>query len=145
MGRFYETRFGVYFDDLDMYGVLHNARYLLLFERAVGEFWKHLGWRSLDDPPTPDRYQLVRANDIEYLRPVEGIGEVRVRLWIEHLGTSSLVFRCRVMPLDEDADYAVGKRVMVRIDPETRRPAPWTDLFRQQVAPYVAGPETASA
>ena len=34
---------GVYFDDLDPMHILHNSRYLLLFERTMGSFWQHLG------------------------------------------------------------------------------------------------------
>ena len=40
--RFYETIHGVYFDDLDGFQILHNARYLLLFERTIGAFWQRL-------------------------------------------------------------------------------------------------------
>jgi acyl-CoA thioester hydrolase len=32
--RFHEAIHGVYFDDLDAFQILHNARYLLLFERG---------------------------------------------------------------------------------------------------------------
>ena len=34
--RFHETPHGVYFDDLDAFQILHNARYILYFERTVG-------------------------------------------------------------------------------------------------------------
>lgn len=139
MGRFYETTFGVYFDDLDLFGILHNARYLLLFERAIGEFWGHLGLGGLGEAASsPDWHHLVRANSIEYLSPVEGVGEVRVRLSVEKLGRTSLVFALRVMPMDEDRDHAVGTRVLVSVDRENRRPTPWTDGFRERLAPYLA-------
>ena len=39
MPRFHEQVMGVYFDDLDAFRILHNARYLLLFERTIGSFW----------------------------------------------------------------------------------------------------------
>ena len=42
--RFHEAKHGVYFDDLDAFHILHNARYLLLFERTIGSFWEHLGF-----------------------------------------------------------------------------------------------------
>ena len=47
--RFHENVMGVYFDDLDAYQILHNARYLLLFERTIGSFWRHLGWGAVLD------------------------------------------------------------------------------------------------
>ena len=78
----------------------------------------------------------MRANHLEYKRPVVGTGQVRVRVWVDRLGRSSLSFGLRVMPLDEDVDFASGERVVVRVDPETKRPVPWTASFREQIAPY---------
>jgi acyl-CoA thioester hydrolase len=137
--RFHETIHGVYFDDLDAFHILHNARYLLLFEHAIGSFWRQLGWAGvLDFNSNPDQYHLVRAVQLEYKRPVIGTGQVRVRVWIERLGRTSLTFGLRVMPLDEDVDHAVGRRTIVRIDPQNKRPVPWTSGFRGQIAAYCA-------
>ena len=36
--RFHEANHGIYFDDLDVFEVLHNARYPLLIERTIGAF-----------------------------------------------------------------------------------------------------------
>ena len=138
--RFYEAIHDVYFDDLDALQILHNAKYLLLFERTIGSFWARvMGWeRILDQTKNPDRYHLVRANEIEYLRPVTELGQVRVRIWIDKLGRTSLVFGMRILPMDQDVDHARGTRVLVAVDPVTRRPAPWSDELRLRVAPYVA-------
>lgn len=138
--RFFEAVHDVYFDDLDALQILHNSRYLLLFERTIGAFWaRTMGWdRVLDQTKNPDRYHLVRANQIEYLKPVSELGQVRVRIWIEKLGTTSLTFAMRVLPMDEDVDHATGTRVLVHVDPSTRRPAPWSEELRAKVAAYVA-------
>lgn len=136
--RFHETVHGVYFDDLDAFQILHNARYLLLFERTIGAFWQRLGWGgTLDMQRNPDQFHLVRANHIEYLRPVKGTSEVRVRVWVDKLGQSSLTFAFCVMPMDEDVDYAIGSRVLVRVDPKTQQPTGWTDAFRARIQPYL--------
>ncbi len=138
--RFFETIQGVYFDDLDAFRILHNSRYLLLFERAIGAFWERLGWNR-GGADNPDQHHLVRENRVEYLRPVEGVGEVRVRIWVEKLGRSSLVFGFRMLPMEEDVDYASGTRVLVRVDPVTRRPVPWSDDLRARLQPYVREPK----
>lgn len=136
MARFHEQVMGVYFDDLDPFQILHNARYLLLFERTLGSFWEALGLGGLQDRHSPDRFHFVRANNIEYLKPVRGVGKVRVRVWVEKLGRTSLTFGFRLMPMNEDVSYASGTRVLVRVDPETHRPCPWTDDFRENLAPW---------
>ncbi len=134
--RFHERVHGVYFDDLDAFQILHNARYLLLFEHVIGSFWQHLGWSALDFVRHPDQYHLVRSNHVEYLRPVTGTGAVRVRVWVEVLGNTSLTFGLRVLPLDEDIEHATGQRVVVRVDHKTKKPVPWSDEFRRIIAPY---------
>lgn len=136
--RFHEQIHGVYFDDLDAFQILHNSRYVLLFERTVGGFWKQLGYSGLFSADQQDQFHLVRANEISYQRPVEGVTDVRVRLHVAKVGRTSLSFAFRVLPLDEDVDYATGSRVIVRVDPKTRRPTPWTESFRAKIKPYTA-------
>lgn len=136
--RFHEAVHEVYFDDLDAFQILHNARYLLLVERTIGSFWRRHGWGgTLDMQNTPDQFHLVRSNHIEYHRPVVGLAEVRVRVWIDKLGRTSLTFGFAVLPQDEDVDCATGHRVIVRVDAGSRVPTPWTDGFRQKISPFV--------
>lgn len=135
--RFYEAIHDVYFDDLDAFHILHNARHVLLFERTIGAFWRTIGWDGqLDFASNPDQSQVVRANHIEYLRPVSALGQLRVRIWVDALGRTSLTFGLRLLPMDEDVDYAKGTRTVVRVHPETHRPEPWSEAFREKLAPY---------
>lgn len=135
--RFFETIHDVYFDDLDAFHILHNARYIILFERSIGAFWRHLGWKTgIESADHPDQWHLVRTNQIEYLRPVRGVDQVRVRAWVRKLGTTSITFALTCLPTDSDNPYATGSRVLVRVDRETREKTAWTDEFREMVAPY---------
>jgi acyl-CoA thioester hydrolase len=137
--RFHEAIHDVYFDDLDALQILHNSRYLLLIERTIGSFWvRTMGWSGvLDQAKSPDRCHLVRYNQIDYLRPVTAMGPLRVRVWIEKLGRTSLTFGARILPMDQDVDYARGERVLVSVDPTTRKPSPWSDELREKVGPFV--------
>jgi acyl-CoA thioester hydrolase len=139
MTRFHEQVLGVYFDDLDAFYILHNARYLLLFERTLGSFWETVGMGSFERESPGDHWHLVRSNTIEYHRPVRGTGRVRVRVSVQKLGRTSLTFGFRLMPMDQDVDHATGTRTVVRVDPATQRAIPWTDAFREQLATWVAG------
>ena len=143
MSKFHEQVMGVYFDDLDPYRILHNARYLLLFERTLGSFWRDVGFG--DFQRADDSFHLVRTNKIEYLAPVRGVGDIRVRVDVQRLGRTSLTFGFRLMPLDEDRDYARGSRTIVRVDPESWRPVPWTEAFREQLAPWVGTADDGSS
>ena len=137
MSRFHEEVMGVYFDDLDPFRILHNARYVLLFERTLGSFWERIGLGGVQAPDSPDQFHFVRANTVEYLAPVIGTGKVRIRVWVEKLGKTSLTFAFRVMPLDEDRDHARGARTIVRVDSTTWRPVPWTEAFRARLTPWI--------
>ncbi|MBO84261.1 MAG: thioesterase, partial [Deltaproteobacteria bacterium] len=135
--RFHEISHGVYFDDLDAFRILHNARYLLLMERTIGSFWHHLGWGTIaDDADNPDQHHLVRAQDISYERPVRGTGRVRCRIWVDRLGRTSLTIGFSILPMDEDRPFAHGTRTLVKIDPQAKQPTPWSDDFRARVGPY---------
>jgi acyl-CoA thioester hydrolase len=140
MHRFSEHTFGVYFDDLDPFHILHNSRYLLLFERAIGAFWMELGFGAFQDDARPEQFHLVARNEVDYVEPVRGVGRVRVRVWVEHVGKSSLRFSCRMMPLDRDVDHARGRRTIVHVDPTTLRPRPWSDELRQTIAAWTQAP-----
>lgn len=125
----------VYFDDLDPLSILHNVRYLLLFERTIGSFWGVLGLGALQF--REEHLHVVRTNHVDYHRPFHGTGRVRVRVWVKRLGRTSMVFACRIMSIKEDVDYATASRVVVCIDPKTWEPTPWNNTFRELVAPYV--------
>ena len=72
-----------------------------------------------------------------------GVGDVRVRIWVEKLGRTSLTFGLRILPMDEDVDYARGSRVIVCIDPKTRKPTPWSDELRTKLGPFLSAPPAA--
>lgn len=135
--RFYEQIFGVYFDDLDPFQILHNARYLLLFERTMGAFWDEVGFGTFQDEAHPGQFHLVARNEIDYVRPVRGVGKVRVRIQIERMGRASLTFGFRMMPLDRDEEYARGRRVIVHVAPGALTSSPWPDAVRATLAPWL--------
>ena len=139
--RFYEQVHGIYFDDLDPFHILHNARYLLLFERTVGAFWMHVGWGAFQDRERPEQFHLVRHNEVEYLSPVRGTGQVRIRVHVEKIGHSSLTFGFRMLPMDKDVDHARGHRTVVHVNPDTLKGEPWSQEFRDAMADWLAPSE----
>ncbi len=141
MRRFHESLFGIYFDDLDPFNILHNARYLLLFERALGAFWMDVGWGAFQDSDRPEQFHLVRHNAIDYLAPVRGVGKVRIRVGVESIGRTSLNFGFRMLPLDRDVDHARGTRTVVHVDPKTLEARAWNEEFRAAMREWIEPPE----
>jgi acyl-CoA thioester hydrolase len=128
----------VYFDDLDALNILHNVRFLLFIERARGELFNELGFRWDDDlEKNPDKWHVVAEHTIQYKVPVRGEGELMIELRPLRLGTSSFILGARVCAVHGDTVFAEGTTRLVRLDPATGRPCPWSDRFRAALEPLV--------
>ena len=121
----------VYYDDLDAVGILHNTRYAVLLERALGAFWARHGYTFADGVFTqPDACVAVAEFSIKYRAPVRGSGEIGIHFWLEVLSDSSAVYGFWVLSADGATVHADGRRVHIRLDPATLRPATWTPACR---------------
>ncbi len=121
----------VFFDELDAMQMLHNARFAAHVERAVTTFYMNSGRRWEQNPAdNPDQFHVVRELRIEFMNPVIGPGIMRIDIWLERLGNTSCTYGFACSSEDGSVPYARGERTIVKIDPATKRPAPWTDFFR---------------
>jgi acyl-CoA thioester hydrolase len=121
----------IHFDDLDAMGLVHNARYPVILERALSPYWVARGHAYLNGRPTsPDIFHAVREFTITYLAPIREPGEIGVHFWIERLGETSATYGFRFLSGDGRTVHAEGRRVVVRLDPATLRPTAWTDSAR---------------
>ncbi|MFD4138240.1 acyl-CoA thioesterase [Streptomyces sp. NPDC058572] len=121
----------VHFDDLDALGLLHNARYPLMVERAWVTHWQERGFSFEGDwAAAGDACNAVRELRIGYELPVNRTGQYAVHLWLDRLGRTGLTYGFRFCSPDGAVTYAQGARVLVRLDPGTLRPAPWSEAFR---------------
>lgn len=116
----------VHFDDLDSMGMLHNSRYAVLVERALGSYWHRLGYGYVDGRlGHVDASVAVAEFSIRYRRPFVGTGPAGVHFWTEDVGESTVVYGFRVVSADGATTHAEGNRVHVRFDPATRRSTGW--------------------
>ncbi|MEU6659467.1 thioesterase family protein [Streptomyces sp. NPDC046821] len=121
----------VHFDDLDALGLLHNARYPVMVERAWTALWAERGLVFEGDwAAAGDFCNVVKELRITYDAPVDRHGAYAVHIWLDRLGTTGLTYGFRFCSVDGMTTYARGTRVLVRVDPATHRPAPWSELFR---------------
>lgn len=134
----------VHFDDLDAMGVVHNARYALMVERAYIAFWTRAGFGYSGPSGPSDSFAVVRSFAITYHIPVTRVGDLGVHMWTEQIGTTSTTIGFRVLGADGVTVHAEGSRVHIKLDPATMRPAPWTDEVRK-VATALARPGSQAA
>ncbi|MFC8615574.1 acyl-CoA thioesterase [Micromonospora purpureochromogenes] len=125
----------VYFDDLDALGILHNSRYAVLLERALTAYWAERGVSFQGGQRSaPDTFHAVREFTLTYRAPIAATGPVAVHFWLEHFGTSSAEYAYQFRSLDGSVVHAEGRRAIVRLDPATLRPTPWTETGRAVAA-----------
>lgn len=129
--RGYVEPMTVHFDDLDSMGIVHNTRYAVMLERALGTFWARHGYSYLDGVYTqPDACVAVAEFAISYKTPVRGTGQIGIHFWVERLGETSAVYGYRVLSADGATVHAEGRRVHIRLDEHTLRPTPWSPACR---------------
>ncbi|MGZ7039106.1 MAG: acyl-CoA thioesterase, partial [Thermoanaerobaculia bacterium] len=123
----------VHFDELDAMRMLHNARFPSHVERAVTAWFGASGNRwHLDPTENPDQFHVVRDLHIEYLNPFLGPGTMRIDIWVERIGSTSCVYGFHCTSEDGVTPFARGERTVVKIDPHSHRPSPWSETFRRQ-------------
>ncbi|MEE1937973.1 hotdog domain-containing protein [Streptomyces sp. TRM 70361] len=133
----------VHFEDLDANGVLHNSRYPVLLEHALGAYWYARGWHH--DPKrsaSPDTLQVVRAMAITYHWPVTEVGKVAVRFWIDRMGRTSYTYGFEVRSADGSVLHADGTRTHVNLDPATFTPRPFDERSLTEFSDLVPAPAT---
>ena len=131
----FKSRQTIYWDMLDLMGIVHNAAYVLLFERARSEFWLSLGYGPYGDPAFDWPYVVAR-NEVNYRSPIERGEHVEVTVFVESIGRTSMTIGHEVFRQDGILS-ADGRTVLVRIGPVTKKPIPWTDSLRQKLQDHL--------
>ena len=107
--------------DLDAFNHVNNSKYLSYLEEARLHWMLGVPGQGLDDDVAP----VVAAAHLNYRRPIEWPKQVRITLFVERLGNTSLTIGHRIVDA-EDADtlYCDGHVVMVWIDRDSGAAAP---------------------
>ncbi|MFF4426334.1 acyl-CoA thioesterase [Streptomyces sp. NPDC001549] len=122
----------VHFDDLDPLGMVHNSRHALFVERAITAYWQEQGWSmDRDRSRYRDIHLVVREFLVTYREPIRGAGEICVQFRISRLGRTSVVYEFQVRSADGRCVHAHGRRVQVRVDPESLQPLAFSDELRE--------------
>jgi acyl-CoA thioester hydrolase len=113
--------------DDDTYGQVNNVIHYLMFDTAVN------GW--LIEATGVDIRQLpaigvVVETSCQYFAELRFPEVVTAGLALEHLGTSSVVYRLALFGQHSDEPAAVGRFVHVYVERDGRRPTPVPDEIR---------------
>lgn len=119
----------VFLDELGPDGTLPHDRLAAHIASAVDSF--HTG-EGRGRHCSGDEVNVVRDLTVEYLHPVTSAGTLRIDVWVDRLDDSSCTYGFLCSSGDQLEPYARGERTIVKLDPELRRPASWSDDFVEE-------------
>ncbi len=131
MSFVYRTK--IWFDELDMLGVLHHSRYIYHLERAQKAlFAATMGIDTLKPEDAPDIYAMVRDLKIRYAVPVRGECEIQIVLRVARVRAAGLTTFFEFRSGDGKILFCSGERTICRMDAGTHQPAEWSAAFREK-------------
>lgn len=126
--------------DDDAYGHMNNARYYELFDTAVNAFLFESTGANVRRLPA---IGVVAETSCRYFREIGFPDPVDVGLAVEHLGTSSVIYRIGLFQGPGDRAAAEGRFVHVYVDnagePGERPVRPLPDVVRTALTPLFGG------
>ena len=111
----------VYYEDTDAGGVVYYANYLRFMERARTEWLRSMGFEQPVMAKEHGVLFVVRAVNIDYLKPSRFDDSLQVTVEVVNVGGSRIRFLQRVLRGDEESVRAGVDVVCVNVD--TFRPA----------------------
>ena len=105
------------FADIDSYGIVHNANYLIYFEQSRIELFNKIseGW------DWKKHGVLVARQEVDYKHPVKLKDILEIEIWIEKLGEKSITvaYNAHIIKTETKILAASSRTVIVCFDLET--------------------------
>lgn len=122
----------VYYEDTDAAGVVYYANYLRYMERARTEWLRAQGYEQPDIVNAAGVVFVVRAVNIEYLKPARFNDSLRVSVEVATVGGSRIRFDQRVWRNQECVTQAQVE--VVCVDAQSMKPARVPAALRTMMA-----------
>jgi acyl-CoA thioester hydrolase len=123
----YVASLDVRWRDLDAFNHVNNSSYLTYLEEARLQWLRHVPDPWFDEHAMP----VMAASQLNYRRPIAWPAQLKVQLFRERMGNTSMTLAHRVVDAGQpDLLYCDGNVVMVWMDPATGKPVPLPDAIR---------------
>ena len=106
--------------DLDAFGHVNNSNFLTYLEEARIRWFETFDGEWVNAVMAP----LLAAVQLNYRAPIDYPSGIRIALFAERIGTTSLTIGHRILSADGGTLHADGHVVMVWIDRASGRPIP---------------------
>ena len=124
----------VRWDDIDAFGHVNNATYLVYAQEARFH-WSFVQFEGRENRPSIVEMVVARA-EVDFIEPIyEGGKYVDVHLWIEKIGTASFVMVYEISA--NGVLYARIKSVQVAVSMASKKSRPLNDAEREFLNKYL--------
>jgi len=124
----------VRWDDIDAFGHVNNAKYLV-FAQEARFHWSFVQFEGKVEQPSIVEMVVARA-EVDFIEPIyEGGRFVDVHLWVDKIGTSSFGMVYEIS--DNGVLFARVKSVQVMVSLETKKSRPLNDAEREFLNKYL--------
>ena len=120
----YTAEVPVRWGDMDAAGHVNNSRFFSYFEEARVEWLKD----RLDETTFGDRGPVLAHASCNFERPVQHPATLRIGVYAEPPGRSSVATHYTARLHDSDETVATGTAVLVWVSAETGEPVPVPDV-----------------
>jgi len=107
----------VRFSETDGHGHVFNANYLIYFEVAITEYFRHFNLLNPDYFPEQKPILYVKEVQAKYYQPILFDQEIEIYVRINELRQHSLQFTLEIFFPNNDTLLATGKLIWINIDP----------------------------
>ena len=122
------------FADIDSYGIVHNAKYLIYFEQSR----IHLFQKIAGDWDWQKSGVLVASQKVEYRHPVKLSDKLEVEVWVKSVGKKSLTIAYEAFIVDESIRHlsAESETVIVCFNPISNETVEVPKLWRESIEKF---------
>ncbi len=125
----FRTRLRTRFAETDLQGVVHHSVYLVYFEQARVEYFKHLGFDFWEWRRRGDFDITVVEAHCKYLAPAGFDDELEIAVWPSQVRHASFTIEYSIYR--GKTPIAHGRTVQAAVDPRTGRPRSLPDAMRR--------------
>jgi acyl-CoA thioester hydrolase len=125
-------RMRVRYGEVDMQGVVFNARYLDYGDIGVTEYWRAVGFRFTGEDVM--EFHVARA-EVDFKKPIYPDEDIALWVRTERIGNSSMTVLIELhgaAARSEGDLRAIIREVQVHVDLATHRPIPIPDTVKQR-------------
>jgi acyl-CoA thioester hydrolase len=130
----YKGKAHVRWNDLDAFGHVNNANYLIYVQESRADFTWWSRTRAGEEPLLMD--MVVARAEVDFLEPIyEGGFDLDVEIWVTKIGNAS--FDLAYQLSSHGKIHANAKTVQVAVSMETKKSRPLSDIEREYLGRYL--------